>query len=269
MDHDIALPNFSSCNAGLVGAKCLRGIHLFFCCHNSKITENASFFKAFRTSFHHFRGLYPHNLGYLELPGQNSSSPECEEAYAKIAHQIIRDLDQTAIGGWIIDLRRNTGGGLWFMLAGVGPILGEGECSSFVSPTGQFTAFYDQGRAWVEQDNYSAQVNEPYELKRLWPPVAVLTSQLTSSAGELVALAFRERPRTRSFGEPTYGTPTGNDGKELSDGAIIALTTHLGVDRTGRIYDHSLLPDQHVQIDWPQLGTEKRSATILRIYVIH
>ena len=59
MDHDIALPDFPSCNACLVRAKCLRGIHLFFCCHNSKITDDASFFKPLGTSFHRLAGLYP------------------------------------------------------------------------------------------------------------------------------------------------------------------------------------------------------------------
>jgi hypothetical protein len=43
--------------------------------------------------------------------------------------------------------------------------------------------------------------------------------------------------------------------KRVNVRAVIALTTHLGADRTGRTYDGSLLPDQPVAIDWSEVGT--------------
>ncbi|MGV9658891.1 S41 family peptidase [Streptomyces koyangensis] len=57
------------------------------------------------------------------------------------------------------------------------------------------------------------------------PPVAVLTGPRTASAGEAVAIAFRERPDTRTFGDPTSGVPTANAPYPLSDGALVVLTT--------------------------------------------
>lgn len=194
------------------------------------------------------------DFGYLTVP--EVMSLEAGKPYAARAHQVIREIDQHATAGWVIDLRTNSGGSLWPMLAGVGPILGEGEIMGFVAPREHLIAFYSKGRAWIEgRERFSAQVDEPYVLKRPFPPVAVLTSQLTGSAGELTALAFRGRSRTRSFGVSTAGVPTANDTRELSDGARIALTTHLGADRTGQIYNGPLPPDELVMIDWARLGT--------------
>lgn len=195
-----------------------------------------------------------HNIGYLDLPGSGGNA-QAQRTYATKLQQSIRDLDQTAICGWVIDLRREIGGGCWHLWAGIGPILGEGAFCSFVGHSEIVTMFYRAGKVFADKWNHHVEADEPYELKQPWPPVAVLTSQLTASAGEFVALAFRGRPRARSFGEPTHGVPTGNHIKELSDGAFIALTSSLGANRTGQTYESSLLPDQYVKVDWMQLGT--------------
>lgn len=194
------------------------------------------------------------NIGYLNIPGFWGNS-ELVNAYAESVQTIIREVDQTMTCGWVIDLRCNVGGDMWPMVAGVGPILGEGECVSFVAPWEKESVFYRDGQASSSQEGVVAEVKELYRLKRPWPPVAVLTSQLTASSGEFVALAFRGRPRTCSFGEPTRGVPTANDDKKLSDGALLVLTTHLGADRTGQTYDSPLVPDYPIKIGWTQLGS--------------
>lgn len=95
----------------------------------------------------------------------------------------------------------------------------------------------------------------PARLPRPRPPVAVLTSRLTGSAGEAVAMAFRGRPGARSFGEPTAGVPTGNTQHRLADGAELYLTEAIGVDRTGRTYETRIRPDRPVATDWARYGT--------------
>ncbi len=194
-------------------------------------------------------------LGYLEIP--NATAFEASKPFATKAHRIIQEIDQLPTAGWVIDLRTDTGGALYPMLAAVGPIVGEGELLRFVAPEEQVTAYYREGRAWLEgADITTVQVDDWYTLQQPLSPVAVLTSQLTASSGEFTALAFRGRPRTRSFGEPTLGLPTGNSAHELADGAWIVLTTALGMDRTGRTYDSALLPDQPVTIDWSRYSTD-------------
>ena len=83
----------------------------------------------------------------------------------------------------------------------------------------------------------------------------MLTSRLTGSAGEGVAMAFRGRPDARSFGEATAGVPTGNTLHRLQDGAGLVLTEGIGVDRTGRTYETRIRPDQPVASDWTRYGT--------------
>ncbi len=64
-----------------------------------------------------------------------------------------------------------------------------------------------------------------------------------------MAVAFRGRPNTRSFGQPTGGASSGNQGFRLSDGAAVALTVSLFADRDGRVYGGRIEPDTLVEGD--------------------
>jgi C-terminal processing protease CtpA/Prc len=200
------------------------------------------------------------DIGYLELPPHvvvdGPHTVMRGQEYAATAHRIIRDIDQTPTRGWVVDLRRNPGGDMWPMLVGVGPILGEGECCQFVSPEATSRIAYVRGRV-LNDGQVEAEVDAPYQPERAYPPVAVLTSRFTGSAGEFVTLAFRGRPAARSFGEATAGVPTGNMTKVLPDGGLLLLTVCLGADRSGRTDDGSIEPDVPVEPDWTQWGLER------------
>ena len=186
-------------------------------------------------------------LGFIALEGFASPSPEEESKYATTVQELIRDLDEQEPCGWIVDLRENNGGNMWAMLAGLGPILGEGEVGAFVDPDGYQTIWsYRDGQA-MSGEYVSAEVNgQAYELKEASPPVAVLTGTVTASAGEAVAVAFRGRPNTRSFGLYTGGQSTANTVFPLSDGAWIVLTVAVYADRTGQTYGDRIYPDELV-----------------------
>ena len=192
------------------------------------------------------------DVGYLEVPAMIGSADQVA-AYAATAQRLIRAFDQRDLAGWVVDLRRNGGGNMGPMLAGVGPLVGDGPLGAFVAPDWRAVWSYRAGQALVGQ-HLLAQVEEPYELRRPAPPVAVLTSRLTRSSGELTLLAFKGRPRTRTFGEATAGTPTSNDSRVLQDGAMLFVTTARGADATGRTYDDPIVPDQPVSVDWTRLG---------------
>jgi carboxyl-terminal processing protease len=193
-------------------------------------------------------------LGYLMLPGLVGNDTIVQE-YVERIHQLIREIDQVEKRGWIVDLRLNRGGNLTPMILSAGPLLEEGETVAMIAPSGSRSAWrYSQGRAWRGES--SMHIDAYAQLKRPTPPVAFLTSQLTSSAGEFLALAFRGQARTRSFGEPTAGLTSGNILNKLSDGAVVALTMALAADRQGRTADGALVPDEPVTIDWQVLGTE-------------
>jgi len=168
------------------------------------------------------------------------------EEYATDAQQLIREIDTQNPCGWIVDLRENSGGNMGPMLAAIGPILGEGEVGAFIDSYGKKSIWsYQDGQVLVDSSLYT-QVNPAYELKVSSPPVAVLTGVNTASAGEVIVVAFRGRPNTRSFGLYTTGLSTGNAGFHLSDGAVIVLTTSVYADRTGQTYGDRIYPDEVV-----------------------
>lgn len=194
----------------------------------------------------------PGAIGYLELPGLLDGP--MVPRYAPLAQRAIRRIDHAPTCGWVVDLRRDVGGDMWPMLAGVGPILGPGVAGRFVSSSAVQAWRYADGQAQLD-GAAMAQVAAPYTLSRSPAPVAVLTSRLTNSAGEAIAVAFRGRPGTRSFGEPTAGVPTANAGVPLADGAMLYLTVAVDADRTGRRYDGRIAPDQPVGADWSVFAT--------------
>jgi len=194
-------------------------------------------------------------FAYLMLPGLVGNTTIIQD-YAERVHQLLREIDQVERRGWVVDLRLNRGGTLLPMILSAGLLLEEGEAVAMISPDGSRSAWgYAQGRAW--RGEASRHIDQYAQLKRPTPPIAVLTSQLTSSSGEFLALAFRGQSRTRSFGEPTAGLTSGNVLNRLSDGAVLALTTALAADRQGRTADGALVPDELVPIDWQLLGMEQ------------
>jgi C-terminal processing protease CtpA/Prc len=160
--------------------------------------------------------------------------------------------------GWIVDLRGNGGGNIWPMLAGVGPIVGEGEPFGILTAEGiagglKEMRYYENGRAGDRTDKehpYYAKTNgEAVRLKGT-PPVAVLIDRETGSSGEGIAIAFRGRAETRFFGEATFGAATSTFPYKLSDGAQIYLVTGVMVDRNGVQYLEGVKPDEEILSDF-------------------
>ena len=183
-------------------------------------------------------------LGFVAIGGFAGSDGD---EYATAVQKLIREIDAQQPCGWIVDLRENDGGGMGPMLAGLGPILGEGDLGASIDVDGEKEIWsYQDGKALAAGEVFT-QVQEPaYKLKASSPPVAVLTGMRTASAGEAVVISFRGRPNTRSFGLYTAGVPTGNAGYVLSDGALMALTVSVFADRTGQTYDDRIYPDEWV-----------------------
>jgi hypothetical protein len=180
----------------------------------------------------------PDGVGYVRVPGFWGADRDAMRQYAARAHDAIEQTMTSASCGWIVDLRQDWGGNMFPMLAGLKPFLGGGTLGRFEGP-----ALPSEDKPWVAGDRVG--VEPPAALAPLesaW--VAVLTGPATGSAGEIVAIAFRGRPRTRSFGQPTYGVPTANYPFELPDGATMMLTTGVSVDRTGRRYGEKVAPDE-------------------------
>lgn len=137
---------------------------------------------------------------------------------------------------------------MWPMIAGIGPVVGEGHLGSFVEPDDDTLKwFYNDGASLLGQNPIAEVSGEPYELHRSDPPAAVLIGDRTASSGEAVVVAFQGRDQTQTFGFPTAGLSTAIRGFRLRDGAVLGLAVSTFADRTGRLYGGSISPDVYAE----------------------
>ena len=185
----------------------------------------------------------PATIGYVRVTGF-AGSGELATAFADGVQATIMAADRDEVIGWIVDLRSNGGGNMWPMIAGVGPVLGEGPLGYFIDPFGIESLWEYRDGASINNGNTIQRVTTPYRLRRPMPKVAVLSDNRVASSGEATLVAFRRRPNTRSFGTPSCGLSTSNRGFTLSDGALLNLTTSVMADRAKTRFGDSIPPDE-------------------------
>jgi C-terminal processing protease CtpA/Prc len=185
------------------------------------------------------------DIAYIDVPWISTADEIICTSFADSLHQLIASYDQQGIKKWIIDLRRNTGGNCWPMLAGLGPLLGDGVMGYFVSDNEKISFSYNSGS--VYQGKHSrCSVSQPYTVTPGSRKIILLTGNNTASAGEIVALAFKGRENVYLYGEPTAGLTTANATYSLSDGSLLVLTVCKEADRNGKICDGRILPDMTI-----------------------
>lgn len=193
------------------------------------------------------RPTLPENIGYVRVnffSGTSNSRPALE--FANEIQAQIKSQDKANMKGWIVDLRNNAGGNMWPMLAGIGPVLGDGIAGHFVYPDGRtFTWGYEDGLS-LSNGVPITQLDQFYELISSKPKVAVLINSAVASSGEAIAISFIGRTNTASFGTPTCGLSTSNQGFRLSDNSVLNLTTAFMADRQKNKFGEQIIPDNPV-----------------------
>lgn len=182
---------------------------------------------------------------YVDVPAFVRNEHVGPEVFAGRLQALLARLDAEEPMGWIVDLRGNGGGDMWPMLAGLGPLLGEGPFGFFVASR-SFAWTYRDGAAFND-GRPMCRAEAPSEpIRRAGSRAAVLIGPGTASAGEAVGIAFRGRPGARSFGRATAGQATANSSHVLSDGAVLAITAAVMADRSGAICGRVIAPDVSV-----------------------
>jgi carboxyl-terminal processing protease len=186
-------------------------------------------------------------FGYVHVPQWSGASPSLADSL----QTAIRTLDSAGACGWIVDLRGNGGGNMWPMLAGIGPLVGDSIVGAFGTGPDADRWLYRDGMSGIlhaggKLDTASRATVPAVRVRDPRAPVAVLFDGATASSGEVIALAFRGRPNSRSFGEPTSGFATSNRGARLPDGANMVVTTAYQVDRSGVEAGERIRPDEVV-----------------------
>ncbi|MFJ6936922.1 S41 family peptidase [Streptomyces sp. NPDC101132] len=183
--------------------------------------------------------LLPGRIAHVTLPAVPNERAGAE--YVRRGREAVAKAAAAGTCGWVVDLRSNPGGDMFPLLGAVGAVLGDGTVGAFVTPGGGRTPWV------VRSGTPGGQLRDwgpAAPLPRPGPPVAVLTSNRTASAAEAAVIAFRGRPSTRTFGEPTAGLTTGNAAHRLSDGALLLLAGSYEADRTGTVHKGPLAPDE-------------------------
>jgi carboxyl-terminal processing protease len=205
-------------------------------------------------------------IGYVAVYRFSGDIGDAADAYADSMATRIGDID-SGVCGWIVDLRSNTGGNMWPMIAGLAPILGKGTVGAFTYPDSRV-------EPWTITEEHILWGSTPMVSLKRFPevdeakPVAVLIGPNTASSGEATAVAFHGRDGTKLIGEPTLGLTTSNEPVELSDGALLILTMSSFTDRHGQAFgqDISVEPDitepastaETRAVEWLNAGTECR-----------
>ena len=195
------------------------------------------------------------SIGYLTIPWVRTEDSLICLRIADSLQAVIARLDSRGISRWIIDLRKNSGGNMWPMLTGLGPLLGDGVFGYFVGSNERVPISYHDGSAIQGRHIRCRVSHNGYRTLRDHPSVVILTGRRTVSAGETVALAFRGMEQTCLMGEPTAGLTTANATYSLSDKSMLVLSICQEADRTGRICEGSIQPDRIVAANLPS-GTE-------------
>lgn len=188
--------------------------------------------------------------GYIRIPGLKFGESDSLHAH-QIREQIWQLAKRKKLKGMIVDLRMNGGGTMYPMLSGVTDLLGTDTLGAFVNPaTGSipWTLRNHEVCIGVQQvyDYDMAAMGDGPDLTDL--PVVVLQSGATASSGEVLTLAFRNRPKTYAIGEPTAGYTTGTSWEPLSEAVVLQLTMSYYADRTGEVFRGDYIyPDEQIE----------------------
>ncbi len=164
-------------------------------------------------------------FGYIAVP--SISTLDDSIATLKFAESLQDSLCRLARHsprGWIVDLRRNLGGNMYAMLAGVHQLVAKDTFSYLLNNTGDIVSSWSVNAGAV-LENKREQIVLPQRcpLINQEPMIAVLVGPLTASSGEITALAFLGQKNTILIGETTAGYMTGNEVYRLPFGGYIAL----------------------------------------------
>ncbi|MFM9909663.1 MAG: S41 family peptidase [Chitinophagaceae bacterium] len=183
------------------------------------------------------------SAAYITIPWVSTTDENICRLIADSIQNLIAQLDTHFITKWIVDLRDNKGGNCWPMIAGAGPLLGEGICGYFIRKEDQVPISYKNGMAMQGKSIRCRTSSDGYTLKSKNNTIVILTNNSTASSGEIIAIAFKGKEQVYFYGQPTAGFTTANATYSLSDKSMLVLTVCQEADRTGKIYNGRIYPD--------------------------
>ena len=204
-------------------AKVAGGKHSFLQMEGSVVADATSEWPAPEVTFRN-------GIPVVSLPHFSGNQAEGVHYASAVLSAIPED-----IPGVVIDLRGNTGGNMYPMIAAV---------HRFLPADDGMLRFRTRKRTqWIPL-SYAVQVAGVQQMSRIECPVAILTDDYTASSGEATLICFRGLDYVRVFGGPTAGYASANQPFPLPGGDHLVLTTGCDVARTGEVFcDDPIQPD--------------------------
>ena len=144
----------------------------------------------------------------------------------------------------VVDLRGNGGGDMGPMLAGLSPLLPDGDALFFHSAMGDSPVTVDGTSTSGGGTSLSVDAQKNTDI-----PIAVLVDAHTASSAEATMLAFKGLENAVSFGQPTAGYATANAVYDFPDSSSLMLTIAQDMDRNGEVYGDEPVEPDHVVDD--------------------
>lgn len=181
------------------------------------------------------------NTGYIKVPPLRSFNEQLNRTFRDTIQQLIKKLDtENEITAWVVDLRGNTGGNMWPMVAGLNALIKDGIAGYWVRTNNKRDKWYSNGRNFMGTGKF-------YKIKTLSAPIAVLIDSSTASSGEMTAISFIGLRNVKTFGQPSAGYTTSNGTYRFSSGVILQLANAYAADRKKHIYKERIYPNIHVK----------------------
>ena len=205
-------------------AKVAGGKHSFLQLAGSVVTDATSEWPAPEVTFSEV------GVPVVSLPHFSGNHDEGVKYASAVLSAIPEDIQ-----GIVIDLRGNTGGNMYPMIAAV---------HRFLANDDDMLRFRTRKRTqWIPLSS-AVQMAGVQQQSRIECPVAILTDSLTASSGEATLICFRGLDHVRVFGGPTAGYASANQPFELPGGDRLVLTIGCDVARTGEVFcDDPIEPD--------------------------
>lgn len=204
--------------------------------------------------------ILENRYGYILIP-QNTPRDNLKQM-AQAMQDSLCSLIEKPLDGIIVDLRANEGGSIYPLFAGLHQLIGEGFFGAFGNLDGTFKEPWElQKGKFIQQKRIVAAVKSKCSCSSKLK-VAVLLSQVTASAGEMLAIALKGRANTIFIGEKTYGLTTGNVTFKI-DGHLLAFSASFSQDRNGKVYNRSVIPDIEI-LEGDSFGSIPRDKKVLK-----
>lgn len=157
------------------------------------------------------------------------------EAQGLLYARAVLDAVPDNIKGAVIDLRGNTGGNMYPMIAALHRFIPESE---------DMLRFRGRKRTnWIPR-SFVLDIVGLEPMARIECPLAILTDGMTASSGEAVLICFRGLDNVKTFGAPTAGYASSNALFSMPDGSRLLLTVSCDVARTGEVFcEDPIAPD--------------------------